>query len=231
MVEGFFIKRVHLIIQVYPSLSHDTVASRLCRFGEVFLLKYPLGFVMLFKCSSLCLSYSFWKRFLQKRFLAQFKDFVPFFCHFRILSCKEVKEILGRRYVQAEYSNLKDFLSFDMIYFTKSRKYFKCAIFLVNSYGSNILSLEKEGAKFFEVDHFPECKLYWNGFYSFLKSLYTYSRIFEHYGFCPVKADIVREGDCFRVKILSSPPIFLEPDQLNLQLTLYSLNTSVMQKG
>ncbi len=232
LIEGFFVKRVHLIMQVYPSTSQDTVVNRLSRFGEVFLLKYPHGFLMLFKCSSLCISYSFWKRFLQKRFLVPFKDLVPSLCHLRILSCKEMKEFLDRRYVPAKSSlNLKGFSSVDLIYFPRSRDRLRCAFFMVGVGGSNLLLLEKVGVKCFEVDHFTGCHLYLDDLYAFLKSLHTCSRLFEYYGMCPVRANIVRNGDCFRVKILSSPPVCLEHGQLNLQLTLYSLNISMLQKG
>lgn len=232
LVEGFFMKRVHLIMQVYPSTSQNAVVNSLSRFGEVFLLKYTYGLLMLFKCSSLCISYSFWKRFLQKRFLASFKDLVPSLCHLRILSCKEVKKFLDRRYVPAESSlNLKDFSSVDLIYFPRSRNRLRCAFFMVGAGDLNLLLLEKVVVKCFEVDHFTGCHLYFDDSYAFLKSLHTCGRLFEYYGVCPVRANIVRNGDCFRVKILSSPPVCLEHGQLNLQFTLYSLNISMLQKG
>ncbi|MEM4140069.1 MAG: hypothetical protein QXG36_03095 [Nitrososphaeria archaeon] len=232
LVEGFLIKRVHLIVQVYPSASQHTVVSRLCNFGEIFLLKYPLGSILLFKRSGLCVLYLFWKRFLKKRFLAPFKNTDPSLCYFRVLSCRELKEILGRNYVPAEhFSHLKGYSLPDLIYFPRSWKPLKYSVFMVAVRGSNILSLEKVGAKFFEVDHLPEYKLYLDENYAFLKSLCNYSRLIEYYGPDPVKANVSSEGGGFRVRILSSPAIFLEPGQLDLQLKLYSLNISMLQKG
>lgn len=235
VVEGFFIKRVNLLLQVYPSISQDNVIRRLSEYGEIFLLKCPFGFIILFKQTTLCFSFKFWKKFFLRRFLSSVKDVVPEFCHFRVLSCKEVDEILGRYYIPVEAAFLysKNYSSqADLIYFPKSRKSFLYAAFKADARGSNVLSLGKVNVKCFEAHGFTDYRLFYDEFYVFLKSLYVYKCLFERYSTsCPVKASIIEEGSHYRIKILSSPQMSFEKEQFNLQLSIYSLSLNMLQKG
>ncbi|MGB9727165.1 MAG: hypothetical protein ACPLZF_02040 [Nitrososphaeria archaeon] len=233
IVKGFIVKRVILLLQLYPSTSLVDTVNELTKYGEIFFVKNPFGYIILFKRTTSCIFYRLWKRFFLKRFLSFSQDLVPAFCHLKALSYEEIGEIVNRLYTRVEPMFSKNMFYFDLIYFPKNGSIQSCIFFKRDSSGLNVLSIKKDfsskGIKFCEQANF---RILYDGPYILLKSLYILKRVVEDYGEdCPVKACLVEDGCGYRVKILSSPQIFFERDQLNLQLTLYSIDFKFLQKG
>ena len=233
IVKGYVVKRIILLLQVYPSASLEDTVNKLTKYGEIFLIKNPFGYIILFKRTTLCFSYKLWKRLFLKHFLSFSQDVVQTFCHLRVLSYKEVCEIINRLYAPVEPMSSKNMPLFDLIYFPKNGCIRSYSIFKYDSSGLNILSINKRfstnGIKF---DGQANFRIIYDDKYILLKSLHVFKRLIEEHGKdCHIKASLVEEGGGYMVKLLSSPQIFFEKDQLNLQLTLYSINFNLSQKG
>lgn len=233
IVKGYIVKRIILLLQVYPLTSLDDTVNKLIKYGEIFLLKNPFGYIILFKRTTLCFSYRLWKRLFLKHFLSFSQDVVQTFCHLRVLSYKEVCEIINRLYAPVEPMSSKNMSLFDLIYFPKNGGIQSYSIFKCDSSGLNILSIKK---RFFtneiRFDGQANFRIIYDDKYILLKSLHVFKRLVEEHGKdCHIKASLVEDDSGYRVKLLSSPQIFFEKDQLNLQLTLYSINFNLPQKG
>lgn len=233
IVQGFIVKRFSLLLQVYPSTSPENLIPRLVKCGDLFLLKRPLGYIMLLKLSALCPSYWLWRSLLQPRLLRPVSAAIPTFCHARVLSKGEVEEFLGVRYLPVEASHLSERPPVDLIRFTRRGGEILCGLFKAEAGGLTLMSLKGGGcAGSVGSAAFKGLPLVYDEKYSVLKSLYTLKRLIEvHGGGCTLGAKVVEEGEGFKVKILSSPETFFERRQLNLQLSLYSLNVGMLQKG
>ncbi|MBC7090327.1 MAG: hypothetical protein H5T50_00155 [Nitrososphaeria archaeon] len=233
IVKGFIVKRIILLLQVYPSTSLEDTVNELTKYGEIFLVKNPFGYIILFKRTTSCIFYKLWKRFFLKRFLSFSQELVPAFCHLKALSYKEVDEIVNRLYIRAEPMLSKNMFLFDLIYFPKNGGIQSCNFFKCDSKGLNVLSIKKNfPSKCIKFDEQANFRTLYDSSYLLLKSLYILKSPVEDYGEdCPVKAYLFEDGCGYMVKILSSPKIFFERDQLNLQLTLYSINFKFLQKG
>lgn len=233
IVKGYIVKRIILLLQVYPSTSLEDTVNKLTKYGEIFLVKNPFGYIILFKRTTLCFPYRLWKRFFLKHFLSFTQDVVQTFCHLRVPSYEEVCEVINRLYAPAEPMSSKNMHQFDLIYFPKNGSIRSYSIFKRDSSGLNILSIKKRcstnGIRFDDQANF---RTIYDDKYILLKSLYVFKRVVEEHGKdCPIKASLVEDGGGYRVKLLSSPQIFFEKGQLNLQLTLYSINFNLLQKG
>lgn len=233
IVKGFIVKRIILLLQVYPSTSLEDTVNELTKYGEIFFVKNPFGYIIMFKRTTSCIFYKLWKRFFLKRFLSFSQDLIPVFCHLKPLSYEEIDEIVNRLYTRAEPMLPKNMFLSDLIYFPKNGGIQSCILFKCDSSGLNVLSIKKNfSSKGIKFDGQANFRILYGGPYILLKSLYILKRMVEDYGEdCPVKACLVEDGCGYRVKILSSPQIFFEKDQLNLQLTLYSINFKFLQKG